>query len=234
MTQTTLDRALAKIREQFEVAFEPLTIDGIPLHILSIRNMPRYLDQLIARNALHDPLKDLPLWAKVWPASFVLGRFMRKMDPEGASLLEIGAGCGIAGCIAARYGFRHIVLSDAAPDALPFAQANVCQNRLEDIVQVRHLDIIGAQLGERFDRIMASEILYLDDLHRPLLKFIARHLAKGGRAVFCSDVRRRHKRFAKLARQEFRVTEQLVGVRSRSDAGEEERNVYILYILEDK
>lgn len=234
MTQTTLAAALAKASEHFEVGFEPLDIDGIPLEVLTVRNMPQYLDRLVARKTLQNPLKELPLWAKVWPASLVLGRFMRHLDPEGTSLLEIGAGCGIAGCIAARYGFSRIVVSDIAPDALHFAQANVLRNGLEDKIEVRHLDIVGADLKVRFDRIMASEILYLDELHRPLLKFVTRHLAHGGKAVFCSDVRRRHKRFAKLSRQYFDVTERLVGVRSRSESGEEERRVYIMYILEGK
>ena len=41
-----------------------------------------YLDGMLARKAIRDPLKDLPLWAKVWPASFVLGRYLRLVDTE--------------------------------------------------------------------------------------------------------------------------------------------------------
>ena len=118
MTQITLEEVLAEVRTRFDVSFEQMNVDGAPLEVLSIRNMTQHLDSLIARKAIHNPLKDLPLWAKVWPASFVLGRYLRKLDPEGKTLLEIGAGCGITGCIAARYGFSRVIVSDIVEDAL--------------------------------------------------------------------------------------------------------------------
>ena len=58
---------LADIRVTFDVDFDPLDIDGQTLHLLAVRNMPRHLDALLARGAIHNPLRDLPLWAKVTP-----------------------------------------------------------------------------------------------------------------------------------------------------------------------
>ncbi len=234
MIQNTLEEVLAEARTRFEVSFEQMDVDGAPLEVLSIRNMTQHLDSLLARRAIRDPLKDLPLWAKVWPASFVLGRYLRKLDPEGKTLLEIGAGCGITGCIAARYGFSRVIVSDVVEDALLFARANILQNNLAERVDVRRVDVTAARLEERFDVLAASEILYLEELHRPLIKFVARHLASGGKAVFCTDLARRQKHFFKLAAREFSVAEQLVGVRSKSEDGTEERRVYAIHTLEFK
>ncbi len=237
MTNTTLDALLAQIQQKFTVDFEPLQVDDQPLEVLSITNMTEHLDKLVDSKAIHNPLKDLPLWAKVWPASFVLGRYLRKLEPQGKSLLELGAGCGTLGLLASRYGFSSVCISDIVDDALLFAKANVIKNNLEDIVTVRRVDITDskATLGDaRFDMIAASEILYLEDLHRPLLKCLQRHLAKGGKAVLCTDMARKRPRFFKQAAKDFTVQELLVGVRGTSEDGQEEKRVYALHILEKK
>ena len=236
-TPSGLDHILATARQRFDVDFEPLDVDGTPLYVLHVRNMTDHIDGLLARKGIRDPLRDLPLWAKVWPASFVLGRYLRKFEPEGKRLLEVGAGCGVTGCIASRYGFAAVCISDVVEDALLFAQANVLRNALQDTVSVRRVDITasGAQgLNGPFDCIAGSEVLYLEDLHRPLLKFTARHLAEDGKAFFCTDVARRQPRFFKLAAREFAVTEHMVGVRSVNEQGEEERRAYAIHTLERK
>ncbi len=237
MPQTDdLDSLLAAIRTTFDVDFEPLQVDDGALEVLTIRNMQAHLDGLLQRKAIHNPLKDLPLWAKVWPGSFVLGRLLRKYEPEGKNLLELGAGCGILSMVAARYGFKRIVLSDIVEDALCFAKANVLRNNLQDQVEVRFVDVTtpgrDPRFSEGFDLIAASELLYLDELHRPLLKFVDRHLAPGGKALFCTDLARAKPHFAKLAAKSFKLMEGRIGVKSRDEDGEEQRRIYSILILE--
>lgn len=237
MPQTDdLDSLLAAIRTTFDVDFEPLQVDDGALEVLTIRNMQAHLDGLLQRKAIHNPLKDLPLWAKVWPGSFVLGRLLRKYEPEGKKLLELGAGCGILSMVAARYGFKRIVLSDIVEDALRFAKANVLRNNLQDQVEVRFVDVTtpgrDPRFSEGFDLIAASELLYLDELHRPLLKFVDRHLAPGGKALFCTDLARAKPHFVKLAAKSFKLMEGRIGVKSRDEDGEEKRRIYSILILE--
>ncbi len=239
-TPQQLTALLDTISQKFTVGFEPLHVDETPLEVLSILNMNQHIDGLLAQKSIQNPLKDLPLWAKIWPAAFVLGRFLRKFSPEGKSLLELGAGCGITGCIASRYGFSSVCISDVVSDALLFAKANVLKNALEDTVTVRHVDITNSKASlkeQRFDMIVASEILYLEELHRPLIKCIKRHLAKNGTAILCTDIARKKPRFFKQAAKEFTITEQMVGVKSMDMvAGEEkeQRRIYALHILEAK
>ena len=168
----------------------------------------------------------------------MLGRFLRKLEPEGKTMLELGGGCGVLSLVASRYGFRHIVTSDIVNDALQFARANVLHNKLQDLIDVCYLDVSRPGKDERFpegfDRIVASELLYLDDLHRPLLKFVDRHLAPGGKAVFCTDMARAKPHFAKLAAKTFQVQEGHIGVKSQDADGKEQRRIYVLHILERK
>ncbi|MBE6441754.1 MAG: methyltransferase domain-containing protein [Desulfovibrio desulfuricans] len=231
-----LDALLARIRMDFDVEFEPLHVDDRPLEVLAIRNMQAHLDKLLQRRAIQNPLKDLPLWAKIWPGSFVLGRLLRKYEPEGKSLLELGAGCGVLSLVAARFGFGRIVLTDVVEEALRFARANVLRNGLAGRVAVTRLDVTAPGRDPRFpdgfDRIAASEMLYLDELHRPLVRFVDRHLAPGGKAFFCTDIARAKPRFAKLAAGTFRVTEGHIGVTAHDEDGGEQRRIYSILILE--
>ncbi len=233
----SLDDVLGKIQQKFSVDFEALDIDQEAIYVLSINNMQKHLDGLIAKKSIHNPLKDLPLWSKVWPASFVLGRFLRKFEPEGKSLLELGAGCGITSIVASRYGFASVQITDIVDDALLFARANVLKNGLENIATVRRVDIKDSRASlkeSRFDIIAASEILYLEELHRPLIKCMQRHLARDGKAVLCTDMARKRPRFLNQAKKHFNVMEQLIGVKSSNENGEEERRVFALHILEQK
>ena len=151
MPQTEdLDSLLAGIRAAFDVEFEPLRVDDSALEVLTIRNMQAHVDGLLQRKAIRDPLRDLPFWAKIWPGSFVLGRLLRKHEPEGKNLLELGAGCGILSMVAARYGFARIVLSDIVEDALRFAKANVLRNNLQDRVEVLRVDVTTPGRDPRF------------------------------------------------------------------------------------
>lgn len=227
-----LEELLQQAEKHFSVEFETLNIDNAPLYVLNITNMRQHLDTMLAKHSIKDPLKDLPLWAKVWPASFVLGRFLRKLEPEGKSLLEIGAGCGITSCIASRYGFSHITVSDVVDNALLFAKANIVRNSLQENMDVTYIDVKTTHPDKQFDFIAASEILYLDELHRPLLRFIDRHLSPTGKAVFCTDWLRKKPHFTKLASKSFNITEGRIGVKSAGEDGKEVRRLYLVQILE--
>ena len=125
---------------------------------------------------------------------------------------------------------------EIVPDALLFAEANVLRNGLENIIDVTHLDVThpgkDPRFTEGFDLVAASEILYLDELHRPLLKFLGRHLAPGGKALFATDLARAKPRFAKLAAKSFRVDERRIGLTSHDEDGKEQRRAYSLLVVE--
>ncbi|MBQ9537062.1 MAG: 50S ribosomal protein L11 methyltransferase [Desulfovibrionaceae bacterium] len=232
----TLDTLLTKLGSKFQLNFEPLIIDEHEFQVLNIANMPEHLDHLIQTRAIKNPLKDLPLWAKVWPASFVLGRLLRKYTSNYTTLLELGAGCGILSLTASCYGFSSILCTDIHPDALTMAQINVLKNNLEAKIKVQALDV-GAPSPTHanlphFDMIAAAELLYLEELHRPLVKFLQHHLNKDGLALFCTDHARHKPRFAKLASQYFTLQEGHIGVKTTADDGvTPERRLYDVLLV---
>ena len=235
--EESLEQLLERIAKRFKVGFKPLAIDGATYEVLDVENMTQYLDKLIGTHAIKNPLKDLPLWAKVWPGSFVLEMFLRKKcDCAGKTFLELGCGCGILSMLASRLGFASLTASDVEEDALLFTRANVLRNRLDSKVTVSHVDVARPGMDPRFaggiDLIAASELLYLDSLHRPLLKFISRHLAAGGKAVFCTDMARRKPHFAKLAAKEFKVEEVYAPAKMTDAEGKPSQRLYSLLTLE--
>ncbi len=225
---------LEQIRSQFTVHFEPLAVDDMHLEVLAIDNMQEHIDKLIAKHAVKNPLHDLPLWAKVWPGSLVLGRLLRKYAPEGKNLLELGCGLGLVSLIAAHYGFAHIDCTDVNEEALLFARANVLHNGQEDRITVSTLDLSKPMPTHAsrpaYDIVAASELLYLPELHTPILKFLSAHLAKDGVALFCTDIARRQKDFPKKAAKYFVCQEGHIGIKTK-DNGTEERHIYGITIL---
>lgn len=218
-----LAEILQRIRAKFQVKFEPLSVGAETLELLEITDMPRHIDALVRQNAIRDPLRDLPLWAKIWPASLVLGNYLRKFPPGATTMLELGAGMGACSLIAARHGFSRITATDAVADALDFASANILRNNLDAIVEARALDISSpgslGRLGAKSDIICASELLYLEKLHRPILKFVRRQLAPGGTAVFCVEAKRHQPHFAKLAARDFYVSQRGLNLHEAENPG---------------
>lgn len=223
---------LQEIGKVFQVGFEPLEVDDQKLEILQIHNMENHLNKLFATHAIQKPLIDLPLWAKVWPGAIILGRFLRKFSPQAKRMLELGSGMGILSLVAQNYGFKEILTTDSNPQAISFAKANILKNNFNNVIKARQLDIANDNLPQeqKFDLIAASELLYLDELHRPILKFLKRHLETHGKALFCTDRARLKPRFAKMASEEFLLEEGNIGLKAEDG----ERHIYNILILGKK
>ncbi len=238
-SQAALETVLAGIDKRFKVSFTPMDYDGARFEILDVENMTQYLDALAASGRVANPLKELPIWAKVWPGSFVLETYLRrKADCAGKRLLELGCGVGVLSLLASRLGFAHITASDIEENAILFTRANVLKNGLEAVTDVMAVDVTrpgrDPRLPEPFDIIAASEILYLDELHGPLLNFLERHLADDGQAVFCTDTARRKPHFAKKAAKRFKVTELGLPGSFTDSEGVLHKRLYSLLVLEKR
>jgi predicted nicotinamide N-methyase len=206
-----LDELLDAARASFQVAFEPFTVDGLTLDILQISDMAAYVDKLAELSP--DKAIELPFWAKVWPSSLVLGYYLKRMPARGDErVLEVGAGVGICGLVAAARGL-DCVLSDIEPEALLFAQINILQNGLQDTARVRRVDFANDRLEERFDRIVGCEVLYRDEHARPLTRFILHHLqpSPDAEAVISMAYKRKAKKFFQVAEKEFLFQEKVIG-----------------------
>lgn len=237
-----LDELLEVASRKYALEFEPINVGGVQLEVLQVADMRERLDKAIADNALKDALNTLPLWAKIWPASIILGHTLRHL-PAGRNqnILEVGAGCGVTGLVAAALGLGKVCISDINDDALLFARINILKNNLQHYAEVRRIDVTGDSLEQKYSLILGAEILYLDYLYRPLVKFFKRHLQSADehavwepQVLLASDHRRKADPFLKKAAKEFHIDHKQVGAAARgaeSDTEKPERHLICLHRL---
>ncbi|MGE4296792.1 MAG: methyltransferase [Desulfovibrionaceae bacterium] len=226
----TLDDLLAHAQGKFQVAFEPVSVAGVTLHMLQITNMTEYVDRLA--ETTRDEALQLPFWAMIWPSAILTSYFLRRMPLEGQRVLELGAGVGVAGLFAAAWG-AQVTLSDIDPDALLFTRINALTNNLGDRVRVRRIDFINDRLDERFDLILGCEIMYKEAFGRGLVKFLLHHLAATpeAEAVLSHNYTRKGKKFLSLADEVFHIQEKNIGFKEKTDAASPECQIVTIHRL---
>jgi ETFB lysine methyltransferase len=179
----------ASLRRRFRVTETTVDVGARSLTVLH----PANADDLISEE---DYVRDerLPYWADIWPSARVLAARIIVANAEGRSLIELGCGAGLVASAAASAGFE-VVATDYYDDALLFARVNAYRNSGHEI-KTRHLD--WRQLppdGERFDRVVASDVLY-EHTYGPLVaEALDRFLSPAGYALMADPGR--------IARGEF-------------------------------
>jgi predicted nicotinamide N-methyase len=157
---------------------------------------PENTDALISEE---DMVRDdrLPYWADLWPSSRILARALAAESGAGRTLLELGAGLGLATIGAMRAGY-DVLASDYYDDALLFTSANAWRT-LKREPRTRMVDWrdLPADLGVS-DRVVAADVLY-EDRYPPLVaNVIARTLAPGGVATIADPGRPMVEQFFEL------------------------------------
>ncbi|HHL32861.1 MAG TPA: methyltransferase [Desulfobulbaceae bacterium] len=173
------------IAQKYKVAFEPLTIDDIRLNLLKITD----LEQILGGK---DPLKDVsdfPFWIRLWEAALVLSEFVgcRNFAP-GTSVLELGAGLGAPGLVAAAKGCA-VTLTDYEELILDFERVSAAASGLD--VDCMLLDWLDPPAMKQYDVILGAEILFREEFFKPLLSLLGKTLRPGGAIYLAHDIRRK-------------------------------------------
>lgn len=127
----------------------------------------------------------LPYWADIWPSSRALAGYVRGLQGERQSLLELGCGVGLVSVTALRAGF-DVLATDYYRDALEVTRLN--SSRLvgdgEARLSTREVDwrALPTDLG-RFDVVVAADVLYEQDYAELVSNAIRRTLKPGGLAL---------------------------------------------------
>ncbi len=219
-----IDELLDTVKSKYDVRFEPLTVGDVTLEFLQISDMEALVERLSAEAGQGG--LTLPLWARIWPTAILLSYYLRRLKPVDDSgtpkrLLELGAGVGVCGLFAAAMGF-DVTLTDIHPDAVLFMRINILKNGLSDHARAFRADFATDRLGCRFDGIIGSEILYLEDLHRPLVKFLTAHLAlhPDAEVLLAREFHRKSSAFSRRAAKEFHIDDKILGYRETSTEGD--------------
>eukprot|EP00277_Geminigera_cryophila_P033424 CAMPEP_0173131086 /NCGR_PEP_ID=MMETSP1102-20130122/60429_1 /TAXON_ID=49646 /ORGANISM="Geminigera sp., Strain Caron Lab Isolate" /LENGTH=486 /DNA_ID=CAMNT_0014042331 /DNA_START=312 /DNA_END=1772 /DNA_ORIENTATION=- len=130
----------------------------------------------------------------VWEAAHCLVDVMHRLGAHsfcGKSVLELGAGCGYVGIVAARMG-AVVTVTDRA-DHLDHLQHNVNLNDLQHSMRVAELEwdqpFSSGLSSNSFDWILASDCVYEQDSHRPLAQTLCAFANPNGSVLISQETR---------------------------------------------
>ncbi len=140
-------------------------------------------DQEIAY-LLGENAKTRPYGIVLWPAAIALAHEVASRPLAGKRVLELGAGTGLPGIVAAAHG-AHVVQTDRQNLVLHVCKQNAERNGVASIDH-RIADWTAWTDTERYDVILGSDILYPRPLHPNLRHIFDTNLAANG-IVLLSD-----------------------------------------------
>ncbi|HYD52199.1 MAG TPA: methyltransferase domain-containing protein [Gemmatimonadaceae bacterium] len=131
----------------------------------------------------------MPYGVVLWPAAIALAHELaaRGRALDGLTVLELGAGTGLPGILAASYGAR-VVQTDRHRLALAVCRRNAERNGVAG-VEHRAADWSEWTDDARYDLIVGSDILYAETTHPYLRRLFASNLANGGRVLVADPFR---------------------------------------------
>lgn len=148
--------------------------------VLSHADESRFLRELKER---------VPYGIALWPAAIALAHDVasRADDFAGKRVLELGAGTGLPGIVAATLGGR-VVQTDRQELALSVCRRNGERNNIQSI-EYRLADWITWHDAARYDWILGSDILYGAAMHPYLRQIFESNLAPTGRLLIADPFR---------------------------------------------
>jgi methyltransferase-like protein 23 len=137
----------------------------------------------------HELMHLLPYGVALWPAAIALAHDVasRAEAFRDRHVLELGAGTGLPGIVAASLGGR-VVQTDRHELALSVCKRNGARNAVQTI-EYRLADWTNWHDAERYDWILGSDILYGEALHPHLRRIFETNLAWGGRILLADPFR---------------------------------------------
>ena len=137
-----------------------------------------------------DNERQRPYGLALWPSAIALAHEIagRADETRGRHILELGAGTGLPGIVAASLGAR-VVQTDRHPAALSLCRLNAERNGATT-VEHRLGDWVLWDDATRYDRIIGSDVLYAAAMHAYLTDIFNANLAPGGRVLLSDPFRR--------------------------------------------
>ncbi|NOX24901.1 MAG: methyltransferase domain-containing protein [Deltaproteobacteria bacterium] len=203
-------KLLRKIRRNYKVDFEPLVMGDIKLQLLQVQDLENILQG-------RDPfanISDFPFWIKLWEAAIILAEVTASLEPAAAGprLLELGAGIGAPGLVAAARGF-DVTLTDYEQVIMNFQQVSAAASGLKPKFAL--LDWTKSTDMAPFDTIIGAEILFRQDLLEPLLRIFKKLLKPGGKIYLAHDLRRQTLyKFLDKAKDDYKIMSKKIDLTS--------------------
>lgn len=131
----------------------------------------------------------MPYGVMLWPASIALAHDLvaRADQLRDKRVLELGAGTGMPGIVAASLG-AHVLQIDHSEVALHVCNMNAERNGVTRC-EARDAEWETFHSEQRFDYILGSDVLYVTTMHDRLRAICDAYLAPGGRVLLSDPFR---------------------------------------------
>ena len=132
----------------------------------------------------------LPYGVVLWPAAIALAHdVVSRADAfRGTRVLELGAGTGLPGIVAASFG-ADVVQTDRQELAMAMCRQNGERNGVTSI-DYRLADWLAWSDEAKYDWILGADVLYAEASHPALTHIFASNLAPGGRVLVADPFRK--------------------------------------------
>ena len=138
---------------------------------------------------LDDEGRALPYGVALWSAAIALAHEVatRPAEFRGKSVLELGAGTGLPGVVAASLG-ASVVQTDRHELALHLCRLNAERNGAA-VAECRLADWAEWDDRREYDWVVGADVLYSDLQHGHLRRIFEQNLAPGGRVLVADPYR---------------------------------------------
>lgn len=179
-------RSLHTDAGEFPLQEYRLGLAGRVWSVLHTHTMLTYADEAHFFRELRNRL---PYGVALWPAAIALAHDVASHAESlrGKRILELGAGTGLPGIVAASLG-GHVVQTDRHELALSVCKRNGERNGVQTI-EHRLVDWNSWNDSERYDYILGADILYAAELHPNLRRIFENNLAPSGRVLLADPFR---------------------------------------------
>jgi methyltransferase-like protein 23 len=161
----------------------------------------RHIENQDALLALADGRDQFPFGLMLWESGVALATWVADHAGEmpGQTVLELGAGAGLPGIVAASYG-ANVTQTDHDEQALALAAQNAALNGATGINFERG-DWFAWSNPARYDLILGADIVYDSADHAAILALFERLLEPHGRIVLTDPGREQQAAFVKAAKR---------------------------------
>jgi predicted nicotinamide N-methyase len=176
-----------------------LRLAGKEWSVLHTGVLLTFLDEQTFLGELRDKL---PYGVAMWPSGIALAHeiLARGKEFRGKTVLELGAGTGLPGIVAASLGAR-VVQTDRHEVAMSICRRNGERNGA-GAIEHRLADWAAWEDSRRYDWIIGADILYGDAFHANLREIFRSNLSPGGRLLVTDPFRPHSLRFLEALENE--------------------------------